>query len=56
MTATRNVDVLESIECELLEANLKDLLILVTLSDELTTGHAGLLTLSTLPLLELTEI
>ena len=36
--------------------NLSDLLILVTLSDELTTGCAGLLTLSTLLLLKLTEL
>ena len=36
--------------------SLGDLLIFVTLSDELTTGYAGLLTLSTLLLLELTEL
>ena len=36
--------------------SLSDLLIFVTLSDELTTGYAGLLTLSTLLLLELTEL
>ena len=42
-------------ECELVEVNLGDLLIFVTLSDELTTGYAGLLTLSKLLLLELAE-
>ena len=36
--------------------NLRDLLIFVTLSDELATGYAGLLTLSTLLLLEPTEL
>ena len=36
--------------------NLSDLLIFVTLSDKLTTGYAGLLTLSTLLLLKLTEL
>ena len=36
--------------------NLSDLLIFVTLSDELITGYAGLLTLSTLLLLELIEL
>ena len=36
--------------------NLRDLLIFVTLSDELTTGYSGLLTLSTLLLLERTEL
>ena len=36
--------------------NLRDLLIFATLSDELTTGCSGLLTLSTLILLELTEL
>ena len=50
-----NIDVLESIECELVGVNLRDLLILVTLSVELTTGYAGLLTLSTLLILKLTE-
>ena len=35
--------------------NLSDLLIFV-ISDELTTGYVGLLTLSTLLLLELTEL
>ena len=39
-----------------MEVNLRDLLISVTLSDELTTVYAGLLTLSTLLLLELTEL
>ena len=36
--------------------NLRDLLIFVTLSDELTTGYSGFLTLSTLLLLERTEL
>ena len=36
--------------------NLRDLLIFVTLSHELTIGYAGLLTLSTLLLLELREL
>ena len=36
--------------------NLSDLLTFVTLSDELTAGYAGLLTLSTLLLLKLTEL
>ena len=36
--------------------NLRDLLIFVTLSHELTTGYASLLTLSTLLLLQLTEL
>ena len=36
--------------------NLSDLQTFVTVSDELTTGYAGLLTLSTLLLLELTEL
>ena len=53
---TRNLDPLESKEFELVGVNLKDLLIFVALSHELTTGHAGLLTLSTLLLLELTDI
>ena len=42
-------------ECELVEVNLGDLLIFVTLSDELTIGYAGLLTLSKFLLLELAE-
>ena len=42
-------------ECELVEVNLGDLLIFVTLPDELTTGYAGLLTLSKFLLLELAE-
>ena len=41
-----------STECELLRVNLEDLLIFVILSDELATGYTGLLTLSTLLLLE----
>ena len=37
--------------------NLRDLLIFITLSDELTTGYAGLLILTTtLLLFELTEL
>ena len=36
--------------------NLRDLLIFVTLSDELITGYSTFLTLSTLLLLELTEL
>ena len=36
--------------------NLRDLLIFITLSDELTTGYAGLLILPTLLLFELTEL
>ena len=36
--------------------NLRDLLIFVALSDDLTTVYSRLLTLSTLPLLELTEL
>ena len=36
--------------------NLRDLLIFVTLSDELITGYSGFLTLSALLLLELTEL
>ena len=35
--------------------NLSDLLIFVTLSEELTIGYTGLLTLSALLILELTE-
>ena len=53
---TRNVDVLEWIECESVGVNLRDLVIFVTLSDELTTGYSDLLTLSILILLELTEL
>ena len=33
-------------ECELVGVNLRDLLMFVTLSHELTTGYASLLTLS----------
>ena len=36
--------------------NLRDLLIFITLSDELTTGYVGLLILPTLLLFELTEL
>ena len=36
--------------------NLRDLLIFVAPSDDLARGYSGLLTLSTLPLLELTEL
>ena len=36
--------------------NLEDLLIFITLSDELTTGYTGLITLSTLLLLEQIEL
>ena len=36
--------------------NLRDLLTFITLSTELTTGYGGLLILSTLLLLELTEL
>ena len=39
-----------------MSVRLRDLLIFVTLSDELTTRYSGLLTLSTLLLLELTEL
>ena len=53
---TRNVDVLEWIECESVGVNLRDLVTFVTLSDELTTGYSDLLTLSILRLLELTEL
>ena len=53
---TQNEDVLESTECELRGVNLGDLLIFVTLSDELTTEYTGLLTLTTLLLLEKTEL
>ena len=53
---TRNVDVLEWIECESVGVNLRDLVTFVTLSDESTTGYSDLLTLSILILLELTEL
>ena len=43
-------------KCELVEVNLKDLLIFLTLSHELTIGYAALLNLSTLLLLEPTEL
>ena len=39
-----------------MQMNLKDLLIFLTLSHELTIGYAALLNLSTLLLLELTEL
>ena len=39
-----------------MRVNLRDLVIFVTLSDELTTGYSDLLTLSILILLELTEL
>ena len=53
---TRNVDVLESIECELVGVNLRDSLIFIILSDELKMGYTGLLILSTLLLIEMTEL
>ena len=46
----------ESTESHLLRVNLGELLILVTLSDELTTGYTGLLTLAALLQLEQTEL
>ena len=53
---TRNVDVLESIECESVVVNLRDLLTFITFSDELTIGYGGFVIFSTLLLLELTEL
>ena len=38
---TQNVDVLESIECESVVVNLRDLLTFITFSDELTIGYGG---------------
>ena len=52
----RNVDVLRSIQYELVGVNLRDSLIFIILSDELTTRYTVLLILSTLLLLELTEL
>ena len=40
---TRNRDLLESKEFELLGVNLRDLLVFVTILDEQTTGYASLL-------------
>ena len=47
---------LESIECELVGVNLRDSLIFIILSDELKMDYTGLLILSTLLLIELTEL
>ena len=53
---TPNEDVPELTKFGLLGVNLGHLLIFVTLSYKLTTGYTGLLTLSTLLLLERTEL
>ena len=53
---TQNVDVLESIECESVVVNLRDLLTFITFSDELTIGYGGFVIFSTLLLLDLTEL
>ena len=55
-STTRNVDELESIECELVGVNLRDSLIFIILSDELKMGYTGLLILSTLLLIKMTEL
>ena len=47
---------LESIECELVGVNLRDSLIFIILSDELKMGYTGLLILSTLLLIKMTEL
>ena len=47
---------LESIECELVGVNLRDSLIFIVLSDELKMDYTGLPILSTLLLIELTEL
>ena len=47
---------LESIECELVGINLRDSLTFIILSDELKMGYTGLLILSTLLLIEMTEL
>ena len=47
---------LESIECELAGVNLRDSLIFIILSDELKMGYTGLLILSTLLLIKMTEL